>query len=228
MLQRLEIMRLQYWISLPMLACLYVGCGTIPIPDRVVLGSSYQPGNIYRQSERLPESLRRVAILPLSVSVDESLRTEGREALQPLIYSELAKCKLFELVYVTHAELQQWTGRSDWRAEEKLPPNFFEKLKDQLGCNAVLFCELSQYRPYKPLVIGWQLKLIDSDEPRSWWSADEVFDAGEVSVSNAARRYYFEYFRDGAASGDSNLILSSPRRFGQYTLSALFATLPSR
>jgi hypothetical protein len=200
----------------------------IPIPDRVVLGPSYQPGNIHRQSERMPESLRRVAILPLSIAVEEPLRMEGREALQPLIYSELAKCNVFELVYVTHAELQQWTGRSGWRANEKLPLKFFEKLKDQSGCNGVLFCELTQYRPYKPLVIGWRLKLVDGDELNSWWSADEVFDAGEASVSNAARRYYSEHFRDSAASNDSNFILSSPRRFGQYTLSALFATLPSR
>ncbi len=211
-----------------MLSWLYVGCGTIPIPDRVVLGSSYQPGNIQRQSAHLPESLRRVAILPLSISVDEPLRMEGRESLQPLIYSELSKCKVFELVYVTHAELQQWTGRPDWRAEEKLPLSFFEKLKDQLACNGVLFCELTQYRPYKPLIIGWQLKLIDVDESKSWWSADEVFDAGEASVSNAARRYYLEHFRDTAGANDSNFILSSPRRFGQYTLTALFATLPSR
>jgi len=63
---------------------------------------------------------------------------------------------------------------------------------------------------------------------RILWSADEVFDAGDVGVANAARAYYSQHLRNEAPLSDSSTVLGSPSRFGQYTLNALFATLPGR
>jgi hypothetical protein len=69
------------------------------------------------------------------------------------------------------------------------------------------------------------MKLVDVQSIKILWAADELFDAGQTAVAKAAERYsratgesWLESSRDG--------VLLSPRRFGQYTLSALLATLP--
>jgi hypothetical protein len=67
--------------------------------------------------------------------------------------------------------------------------DFFEKLKEELGVQAVILPELTQYRPHEPLAVGWRLKLVDADEPRVIWAVDEVFDARVPSVAAAARRF---------------------------------------
>src|SRR5207247_8592084 len=128
----------------------------------LVFGPSNQPKNMYHQTATLPESIRPVAVLPLSVALHEPASTAGRETLQSSLYLELSKCQAFELAYVSPAQLQHWTGRKDWRADEKLPSSFFAQLREQSGCDAVLFCQMTQYRHYKTLVIGWQFILVDA------------------------------------------------------------------
>jgi len=45
------------------------------------------------------------------------------EALEPLLYAELEKCKRFEVIPVSPEQLKQWTGKIGWRADEPLPPD---------------------------------------------------------------------------------------------------------
>ena len=54
----------------------------------------------------------------------------------------------------------------------------------------MLFAQLSEYRPYPPPRLGWQLKLVAGPEATIASSADEVFDASRQHVVNSARRFY--------------------------------------
>src|SRR5262249_26051439 len=119
-------------------------------------------------------------------------------------------------------------GRSTWTAEEKLPADFFHKLRSAVDVDAVLVGRLTQYRAYEPLAIGWRLKLIDADGARIVWATDEVFDAQRTDVANAARRYAKAHPASVTPVGDSRRILVSPRRFAQYTANEVVKTLPPR
>ena len=57
---------------------------------------------------------------------------------------------------------------------------------------------------------------------------DEVFDARVAEVAAAARRYAREYPEAIPSLHDSQSVLLSPRRFGQYTASAVVGTMPGR
>ena len=57
------------------------------------------------------------------------------------------------------------------------------------------------------------------------WEADELFDAGDTIVANAARQYSGQHVHIEGPAGRSAAILGSPSRFGQYSLSAILATL---
>lgn len=200
-------------------------------------GPSYQPSNIYRASNTLPPNVRRVAVLPLSTSGNSDAFDAGIETLEPVLHAELEKTKRFEVVYVSGDQLRHWTGRGKWRMDEALPATLFTNICETTGCDAVLFSQLTRYQAYQPPAIGWKFNLIQTPrgnvpgtdiKSRTLWSADELLDAGNPTVSNAARSYYMKQIHSGGPAPDASTVLSSPTRFGQYTLSTLLETLPVR
>ena len=200
----------------------WVTSGCAPCwPSRISASPAYRPSNFYRASQKLAPQIRRVAILPISVEQAEA----GRLELEPVLYAELGKARAFEWVVVPPAQLREWTSKGWWSAEETLPADFFEHLQDSFGCDAVLFSHLRPYHAYKPLVIGWNLKLVAAQAKSVLWCADEVFDASAPSVAKAAENYCRRKGGPGLDAGD---VLLSPRRFSQYALNALLTTLPER
>jgi hypothetical protein len=217
--------------------CLLAGCkGLPPLPPTVRdFGPAYHPSNVYRQGNVLPIEVRRVALLPLAATSATADLQAGIDTLEPLVYAELQKSKRFEVVLVTPMQMKQWTGQNLWRTDEQLPPDLLQRLSEATGCDAVLFCQLTRFQPYQPLAVGWKFSLIETSKAegaaspaRRLWSADEVLDAGDPGVATAARNYYAQHLRSEAASADPSTMLSSPARFGQYTLWTLFTTIPDR
>lgn len=208
-------------------AWLLASC-SVDRPLDVVTGPAYTPANIHRDAPKLPINLRRVAVLPLATSLDVSSDAVARETLEPILLEELAKTGLFEIVKVSPEKLQQRTGQSRWLAEDKLPVTFLQTIQDTYACDAVLFSQVTVFRAYPPLAIGWRLKLVGIPGTLTHWAADEVFDAGQPAVVNSARLHQKGRQQPGGPIDDSRAILQSPRRFGHYTAAALMGTLPQR
>ncbi len=215
-------------------AALFAGCETMDFTSRErVSGPDYQPANVHRLPAGVPEKIRRVAVLPLVSDARGAQAEAGVETMQTVLVTELVRSGAFEIVAVSADELNHLTGRSQWTAEQKLPPALLQRLREQHGCDAVLFSRLTQYRAYPPLAVGWSFKLVECPakpvEPaRILWAADEVFDAGNATVVNSARRYYLSELKVTGPLADSLAMLHTPRRFAQYTLHALALTIPPR
>jgi hypothetical protein len=209
------------------LSLAFTGCASFPhLSD--LNTPSYAPSNVYREGAALPLYIKRVAVLPLMIVTDEASMEFGRDSLQDVLWNELGRARQFELVTVPREELRLLTGRNGWSGEEKLPIEFFDILKDKLGVDGVLFSCLTQYRAYEPLAVGWRLKLMDAEVPRILWAVDEVFDARVPEVAAAARRHARENPEAIPSLQDSQSVLLSPRRFGQYTANAVVVTMPGR
>jgi hypothetical protein len=224
------------------MSALAAGCHILPplLPNTVkdMGGPRYHPSNIYRRGPLLPAQVRRVALLPVVTTESTGFLKDGTRTLSPQVYPELEKCKRFELIPVSPEDLRQWTGKTGWRTDEPLPPDFFARLADATGCDAVLFCELTRYAPYPPIAVGWKFCLVANPpgdraatpgaQNQIIWAADEVLDAGDLGIANAARDYYSQHLLNEEPSADAAMILNSPVMFGRYTLAALFDTLPAR
>ncbi len=206
---------------------LVVGCESRRLSE-AVYGPSFSPKNVHRSSDQLAGELRRVAVLPVTCDLAQGDAEAGRELLQTILAEELGKTRKCELINVSPDKLRQYTGRKSWTGEEQLPANFFKTLRDELGCDAVLFCRVTQFQAYPPLAVGLSLKLVEAETAKLLWAVDEVFDAGEPTVVNAARRYQQAREPLPAALADSRVILISPRGFSRYAASSLLATLPER
>lgn len=140
-------------------------------PDRVI-GPSYRLSNVHvHPSDRLAQ-VRRVVLLPMTLSDDASTSSAGRDTLQPLLISELGKTKHFEVIQLTSAQLKQWTGRAEWTAEDPIPPDALGRMREETAADAVLFARLTQFRAYQPIAVGWSLKLVSLVDARILWSVD--------------------------------------------------------
>ncbi|MBL9137225.1 MAG: hypothetical protein JNK85_15235 [Verrucomicrobiales bacterium] len=218
--------RVSGW-ALAMLCAVPLWAGCAGLTQRMaIVGPSYEPGNVYLGGEKLPRSLKRVAVLPVTArGVDPELGG-SRATLEQVLQTELGKHARFEVVPVMPDNLRQWTGRSQWATTDRFPTNFFDRLREGTGCDAVLFAQVTDFRAYPPLAVGWRLQLLDCDGLQVWWAVDEHFDASEPAVANAARRYHLEHAGKPAELTDTGEILYSPRRFGSYAANAVVATCP--
>jgi hypothetical protein len=213
---------------LPVLALVLAGCAGPSSYFGRITTPAYEPSNVYQAEPFLAPQIRRVAVLPVTVSAEDAVMEFGRDTLGPILTAELGRVRQFELVSVAPAELQLLTGRAGWSGEEKLPQDFFDKLKNKLAVDAVLFSRLTQYRAYEPLAVGWRLKLVETEEPRILWSVDEVFDARVPEVAAAAIQYGRQHPESDVSRPDARGMLMSPGRFGRYTAAAVVQTLPGR
>ena len=78
------------------------------------------------------------------------------------------------------------------------------------------------------MLVGWHMKLVDTDSLQTIWEINELYDGGNERVATAAFQYYKAEIGAGFRKPDPELVLASPRLFGQYTLHSVFSTLPLR
>lgn len=197
------------WVALLCTGCLY--------PQHSEVPATVRAENVFQLTTQLPSTIRRVAILPISSS-----QTENPSQLQSVLEGELNRSGRFEIISISPEQMALWTGRRQWRPEDALPADFFQRLASALDCDAILFAHLASYQPYKPIEMGWNIKLVDVHTGSIFWAADEVFDSANPDVAKSAAHY------GGGHSGQEDAVLLSPRRFAQFTLAAIFETLPVR
>jgi hypothetical protein len=214
-------------IGITMICALLAGCA-VGTPRDLVRFKHYQPQNVFVDGSALPKNIRRVVVLPLVCDEKDINLDQGRDQLEPVLVSELVKTKKFEIVSSDSAFLKNRTSRADWTGEEVLPPELFSLLRENSGCDAVLFSRLTVYRAYPPLAVGWRARLVDIQTGKTIWAADEVFDGGEAAVENGARQHQLTEERSPGGSPNEWFVQNSPIKFGQYTAARLLATLPSR
>ncbi|MDB6033834.1 MAG: hypothetical protein JWM16_4172 [Verrucomicrobiales bacterium] len=224
---RTHTLRLLGGSFLVLLVLLAPGCSTCGGP--LATTPAYKPSNVYKIGSLMPVHIRRVAVLPISATAEDWQANESRLDLQPVLQGELGKTKSFEQVVVTPIQLKDWTGREAWLPEEKLPPNFFAKIAAQTGCEAVLFARLHPFHGFRPLLSGWELKLVDVHTGQIVWAVDEVFDASEPVIAQSALQWFRQHPQAGLDRNvEPDAVLASPRRFNAYALNTLFTTLPPR
>lgn len=215
--------------------------------DTIAFGQDGKSENVFAASPALPKELKRVLVLPLTCDESRADLLGGCEALDPVLQAELVKTKKFEVVPTSPETMRALTGRFKWTGAEVLQSDFFDSLEKDFGCDAVLFCQLTEFHAYAPLAVGWRMKLVDAHTQKIIWAADQVFDASEPAVVKGAEQFQktaqnshgsiklllktlFNYAdrQPPSALDDQWAVLNSPRYFGQYSAAQLLLTLPKR
>ena len=208
--------------------CMFVGCRTTDVngPANQQASSAI---NHYSPFGQIPAHVRRVAVLPITYEDSNWHAYSSLDWINPLLLAELSKRELFEVVPISSEELKNWTDASTLRIDRTLSSSVLFKLQLEFGCDAVLFSHLQSYRPFRPMLAGWKLQLIDIRLQSAIWAADETFDASDRSISQAVRSYSKGSTVEATRiHADSNQVLLSPQYFSRFTLASLFSSMPPR
>jgi hypothetical protein len=205
---------------------MFSGCTMVPPQFARAVVAPYKPRNTFAWGSTLPIQLRRVALLPITCDEVQPDAIAGRDALEPVVLAELMKIQKFEVVKMSSELLSSKTGQASWSCEQSLPADLLDWLCKSRNCDAVLFCQLTVFRGYAPLAVGWRMRLVDTHTRTTVWAGDEIFDAGVPAVQAAARKYRNSSGQNAAGPVDDWGIDNSPRRFGQYAAAQLLRTLP--
>ena len=203
---------------------LFSGCMTPPLNDSVRVGPFYTATN-HTGDPQLPPTIRRVVVLPIaggSVAPAESVAS-----LDPVFATELQRQNRFEIVMLTRAECVQRFQAEEFLSVGVLPPELMNRLKREFAADAVLFIDLTVFKPYRPMAVGVRAKLATLGEGvRLIWTFDNVYSASDASVANSARAHFLESDRGGVPADMTPSVLQSPSRFASYVAADMFATLP--
>lgn len=211
---------------LVLLVCLLAaGCSqTTREQARDTLTQPFAPTNYYGV-EALPNRVHRVVSLPLFYDAPEG---DYLESLDATFRSEANKSLRFELVSLSRLEMDKLFGTRQLSSTDAMPQDLFSRLYKTVAADAVLFTDITHYRPYQPLQIGVRAKLVDMTTGTVLWSFDHVYDAADPGVSVAARNYQKHLSRQPYPLDSAGSVLQSPARFAKYAAWETFRTLPPR
>ena len=206
-----------------------LGCGQIAkLSDSSFTGPFHTVANVYISPDGLPANLQRVAVMPLVPGRGNRSAERGVPLIQQLFTEELSRARIFDVVTLTPDRLDTLIGIKALYADSRLPVEFISKIKEETGCQAVLFAELTTFRAYPPVAVGWKLHLFDLETEELIWAADEVFDGGQASVANALRRHIREKLSPNNAAATQLLVLDSPREMARFSLGELIGTFSQK
>jgi hypothetical protein len=184
----------------------------------------YVPAN-FRGDAQLPSTLQRVAVLPVhggAIASDEST-----SALDAVVVAALQQQQRFEVVSVPREDCHRLFGARDFSSVAALPHGFIEEVARRYAVDAVLFVDLTVYRPHQPIALGLRAKLAATSDVRMIWAFDEVFSAEDPRLRRTIRSRQ----RTAVAAplvDPTPAVLQSPARFGTVAAELMFRTLPPR
>ena len=181
--------------------------------------------NVYRPP--VQGTLTRVAMLPISGNIQPQ---DAEQEIENIFHSEFNQNQTFEGVAVSRQELTGIIRQEDIASNAVIPPELFPNLRERDGAEAVLFTDITYYRPYRPIAIGVSSKLVSIATHQVLWSVDVTFDSSEPAVAAAAREYNRVTNQDQpqVKAPDAEGTLLSPRRFARFVAREIYNRLPAR
>ncbi len=173
------------------------------------LGKKRKTTNVYQKAP-LPDSLNRVALLPLYKGNYEH---HDFDSVEDNFRMELVKRGLFEVVTVTPEAMGEMFAKERYSSVEFLPTDMLTKLSARYAVDGLLLLDLSYFNAYTPVGLGIRAKLLDGHTGELVWAAGEIFDASNPAVSNAARKFYKTESTIDSPLHDTQAVLHSPSRF---------------
>ena len=205
------------------LLALLAGCMTPSFDDPARRGPFFTPRNFV--GEPSLGGIRRVVILPVCGGTLAPVETAS--AFDPVVAAALERQHRFEVVPFPREEFLRRFHVGEVSSVAALPHDLVATLRREYAADAVLFVDLTVFRPYRPIALGLRAKLATLDRgTRLIWSFDNVFSADDQAVANAARHHFLGSDRGGVPADLSSGVLQSPTRFADYAADAMFTTLP--
>ena len=124
--------------------------------------------------------------------------------------------------------MEQTNGVQRVSSTNSLPNNFLSIIEAKTQANGVLFTEILNYSPYRPISVSVRSKLVDLKSGELMWAVDEIIDSGHASVQLSASMFQNSSQVRALSQKTSGSALQSPRTFLKFAASSIFSTMPQR
>lgn len=185
------------------------------------LGKKHEVTNVH-EVKTFPAHLRRIALLPLYKGPYDHI---DMQLIEANFSQELRKLNLFELVTVETKVMKELFGAERLSSVEVLPTKLLAKLYELYAIDGVMLVDLTFFNAYQPVGMGVRAKLLDGHNGELVWAADELFDAADPAVSNAARKYFQTQSTTEYPLHRTQTALHSTARFSKYVAHEVFDTI---
>lgn len=211
-----------------LLSAMLAGCFSVaskkPIP-RENYKPKYVPRNV-TGIPVLPKEIHRVVVLPIYWSRDP--KSDFVCDLDAIVQLSLQRTNSFEVVPIERESMFKMFGQYQFSSVSILPDNLLAEIGKNYEADAVMFIDLTQNRPYRPIALGLRAKLVETKNARIIWAIDSLFDSADPAVAEAALDFSSRSTYADEHKRTTGSILLSPRAFASFVADAMFGTLPTR
>ena len=178
---------------------------------------------MYLAPSGLPDTVRRVAVLPLIPSRGNRDAERGLRSMQAVFTEEFSRNRQVDVVTITTDRLERMFGRAAF-----MPMNRCRSISSR-ACSrkpAAKRCCLPSCPPSAPIPssLGLEITFVRPRNRRLIWAVDEVFDGGEAAVDSLA-----SYIRKSHASPSvrrhRDPSAQFAREMGRFSIAEMIPTL---
>jgi hypothetical protein len=204
------------WICLSLalwMGLLAGGCGS---------RSAYEPmkGASYRNPRKDPAHLGRVALVECDNR--SSFATVSKDVSDAL-YVALQKKQQFGLTTVAQTD-PAWRSLQV-ESEAIRSPEQCMKIRQALGCDALLTGVVTEYQPYPHLMIGLRLRLTDLTDGQLVWAVEQVWDSTDRATEARIKKYLKVEMRSSRNTMSDPLMVVSSLNFLRFVAYEVALTL---
>lgn len=132
------------------------------------------------------EKIRRVAVVPL---INATCFPDAGRLVTETLTAEFKKLGKFEVVPLAESELPIVAQRNAVVEPRELTNREIDLVAQAAGVDAVVVGSVTQYMPYRPMVLGVHLKMIRPGGGKLLWSVNEIYDSSLHEVVNRCKTY---------------------------------------
>ncbi|HHT9126884.1 MAG TPA: hypothetical protein ACFYD6_13870 [Candidatus Brocadiia bacterium] len=176
----------------------------------------------YIKSDELYKSnIRRVIVIPFAY---ESDREEVVKEVTESITIELQKTGDLDVVLPYENISLLLEGRQLWD-KGSINSEILTEARKRFGADAIISGAITHYKPYKPLILGLKLGMINTDTGSLLWSFDGVFDSNDTKVTNMAKSYFEKSSQKKLSIYGWEIMLLSMGQYTRFVANQIVSTL---
>lgn len=176
----------------------------------------------YIKSDELYKSnIRRVIVIPFAY---ESDREEVVKEVTESITIELQKTGDLDVVLPYENISLLLEGRQLWD-KGSINSEILTEARKRFGADAIISGAITHYKPYKPLILGLKLGMINTDTGSLLWSFDGVFDSNDIKVTNMAKSYFEKSSQKELSIYGWEIMLLSMGQYTRFVANQIVSTL---
>lgn len=177
--------------------------------------------NFYNAGDRDIRGISRVVFVELH---DHPGYPEVTERMTRALAEAMLRRGLFrvDVLPVDHPDLRylEMLGKREAYSIAELA-----EIRKRLRCDAVLFGQVTSYKPYPSTQIGLFLRLIDLQDGKLAWAVDDVWDTTQRETVRQIKNYYFDRMADDYQPANYEMGIMSTTGFQKYVASEVTKTM---